>query len=61
MPQIPPVPEPPSPKSYKIELKVSVFVRTNHLSVEAIESAIHEAVKSRDGFAYISDINVEQV
>lgn len=59
MPQKPvDVPTAPEPKNYRIEFKVTAFIRTNHLSIEAIEQAIHAAVQSRDGFAYVSNINI---
>ena len=59
MPQKPvDVPTAPEPKNYRIEFKVVVFIKTNHLSVEAIEQAIHAAAKARDGFAYVSDVNI---
>jgi hypothetical protein len=62
MPQKPvDVPPPPAPKSFKLEFRVTVFLKSNHLSTEAIEQAVIEAIRSRDGFAYVSDIGITEV
>lgn len=55
------VPDAPPPKSYRIELKVVVFIKTVHLSTKAIEQAIYDAAKSRDAFALITDTNIQEV
>lgn len=55
------VPDAPPQKSYRIELQVVVYTKTNHLSTEGIERAICDSVKARDAFATITNVDIREV
>jgi hypothetical protein len=55
------VPPAPTPKTYRVELAVNVYLTTNHLSTTGIEEAILEEIRKRDGFAYVKYVEVKEV